>query len=478
MTKIMNHQNMQNGSSRNPISPTDSDRKLLFLSSGSEDQSTIHELRSADWQVTVVEAMSAADKILQNEVFHVAIASIEGVSSESLKKLGNLFTQQTIYWIAITPASMRSDPKLSELISMHCHDFHTHPVDTRQLVGTVGHAHGMAMLRPRLKNEALVETKQVTLIGASEPMRGVVNTLFRAARVNAPTMILGEAGTGKSTAARAIHELSAESKSDYVTVDCSMISADQLMVELLGQERITDDGVRQVIKVGGIESAREGTLHIANIHLMQPELQMQMVKFLETGSFLRVNSTARIDANPRLVLSTDQDMESLIQAKQFREDLYYRMRVLCVELPPLRERVGDLEQLSEHFFERCSSERRSRVKGFSHAAQTAIHRYNWPGNLQELLNRVRRALIMADSNLIQPVDLGLEELEVGNGVISLEKARKQAEGDYIRTALNRNYHNVTETAQQLGVSRVTLYRLMKKYLIDIGTERRREGSEI
>ncbi len=474
----MNDQDQYKNAEQGSLGSNEVERKLLFLSSGSGDQQTIHELRAADWHVSVVETLSAAEEALSGASFHVAVASIDGVSSESLERLNNLFAQQTIYWIAITPASMRTDRAMCELISMHCHDFHTHPVDNRQLVGTVGHAHGMAMLRPQSDNAPLVETKQVTLIGNSDPMRSVVNTIHRASRVNAPTMILGEPGTGKSTAARAIHELSSEAEQDFVSIDCSMIAPELLMIELFGQERITDDGVRQVIKVGGVETARDGTLHLANVHLLQPELQMQMVRFLETGSFQRVDSSARIDASPRLILSTDQDMEELIQAKQFREDLYYRMRVLCVEIPPLRERIADLEQLSEHFFERCSTERRSKVKGFSHAAHTAMHRYNWPGNLQELLNRVRRALIMADSNLIQPADLGLEELEVGNGVISLEMARKRAEGDYIRTALNRNYHNVTETAQQLGVSRVTLYRLMKKYHIDIGTERRRDGSEV
>lgn len=450
------------------------DRRLLFLSSGSADQETIQELQRANWQISVVETISAAEQQLGNDDFQVAVASIDGISLESLDRLGALFARQALYWIAITPASMRQDPAVGELISTHCHDYHTHPVNTRALVGTVGHAHGMAMLRPRSQSASLVKTDNINLISASEPMRNVVNTLYRAARVNAPTMILGEPGTGKSTCAQTIHELSAEAGNDFVTIDCSMIAAEQMAIDLFGQERITDDGVRQVTKVGGIETAREGTLHVANVHLMPAELQMQMVRFLETGSFQRVDSSARIDANPRLVLSSDQDMEALIQEKAFREDLYYRMRVLCVELPPLRERIGDLEQLAEHFFERCSGERRSKVKGFSHAAQTAMHRYHWPGNLQELLNRVRRALIMADSNMIQAADMGLEDLEVGNGIVSLEVARMQAEGEYIRTALNRNYHNVTETAQQLGVSRVTLYRLMKKYHIDIGTERRRE----
>lgn len=469
----MNQQDMQKNST-----PSHANRKLMFLSSGSTDQATIHELRTADWQVTIVETISAAEKALTTEEFHVAVASIEGVTSDSLGRLGELFAQGSIYWIAITPASMRGDLDLGELISKHCHDFHTHPVDTRQLVGTVGHAHGMAMLRPQIKKQAFIQSNKVTLIGASAPMESVINTLNRAARVNAPTMISGEVGTGKSTAARAIHELSAEAGNDFVSIDCSMIKAEQLNSELFGQERITESGIRQVVKVGGIEAARGGTLHLANVHLMPPALQMQMVRFLETGSFQRVDSSARIDANPRLVLSTDQDMEELVQAQKFREDLYYRMRVLSVEMPPLRERTTDLERLSEHFFERCSAERGSKVKGFSHAAQTAIHRHDWPGNLQELLNRVRRALIMADSNLIQPIDLGLEELEIGSGIISLEKARKQAEGEYIRGALSRNYHNVTETAQQLEVSRVTLYRLMKKYHIDIGTERRREGDSI
>lgn len=458
-------------SSQSPL-VNDAPRRLFFLSSGSGDQPAIDKLRASDWDVEVCENAERANTLISEGDFRVAIASIDGFSSNQNNALHKLFANHAIYWIAIVPPVLRGNPQFVETIGQHFHDFHTHPVNVDALAGTVGHAFGMAMLQPSRVPRQLIDLVGVNLIGDSPVMHSVLQSLQRAARVNAPTLILGESGSGKSVAARAIHALSEQSEHDFLELDCSLIPTEMFEIELFGEERITADGVRQVARVGVLEAANNSTLHLANITSLNHDAQTRILRFLETGSFSRVNSSARLDCSPRLVASTQDDIESMVESGQFREDLYYRMRVLCVSLPPLRDRNGDLELLAEHFFRSFTSDRRSRVKGISHAAMAAMHRYSWPGNIRELRNRIRQAMILAKSNLIQPVDLEFDD-DSDTGIISLEKARIKAEGDYIRIALHRNYHNVTETAQQLGVSRVTLYRLMKKYQIDIGTERGR-----
>ncbi len=447
-------------------------RRVFFLSSGSVDESAITKLRESDWEVEVCETAAHAQAVLEQREFHVAVASIDGFSSEQNSALQTLFAKHALYWIAIVPPVLHGNPQFAETIGQHFHDFHTHPVNVDALAGTVGHAFGMAMLQPSSRAAQLITNSGVHLVGECLAMNSVMQTLQRAARVNAPTLILGESGTGKSLSAQAIHALSAQSENEFLELDCSLLPADSFEVEIFGEERITADGVRQVTRVGLLEAAHESTLHLANITSLNHDAQTRILRFLETGSFSRVNSSARLDCAPRLVVSTHDDLEAQVEAGQFREDLYYRMRVLCVNLPPLRERNGDLELLAEYFFTYFTKDRRSRVKGISHAAMAAMHRYAWPGNVRELRNRIRQAMILSKANLLQPADLDLED-DGDNGIISLEQARIKAEGDYIRVALHRNYHNVTETAQQLGVSRVTLYRLMKKYHIDIGTERGR-----
>lgn len=469
----MSIQDSQHNPSENstPLLANAVPRKVFFLSSGSSDQATLADLRAADWEVEVCESIEQADSILGEGDFRVAVASIDGFSSDS-NAMQALFANHAIYWIAIVPPVLRSNPQFVETIGQHFHDFHTHPVNTEALVGTIGHAFGMAMLQPCALPRQLIDLEHVNLIGDCPAMHDVLQSLQRAARVNAPTLILGESGTGKSVAARAIHELSEQSGSEYLELDCSLIPSETFEIELFGEERITADGVRQVARVGMLESAHGSTLHLANITSLNHDAQTRILRFLETGSFSRVNSSARLDCAPRLIVSTQDDIESLVDSGQFREDLYYRLRVLCMTLPPLRQRNGDLELLAEHFFRTFIADRRSRVKGISHAAMAAMHRYPWPGNVRELRNRIRQAMVLAKTNLVQPADLEFDD-NSGTGIVSLEKARIKAEGEYIRIALHRNYHNVTETAQQLGVSRVTLYRLMKKYQIDISTERGR-----
>ena len=447
-------------------------RRVFFLSSGSIDEPAIEKLRASDWEVEVCETAAQAHTLLSDGDYRVAVASIEGFSSRENSALQTLFAQHALYWIAIVPPVLHGNPKFAETIGQHFHDFHTHPVNVDALAGTVGHAFGMAMLQPSNRAARLAAMTEVDLIGDCPAMHSVLQTLQRAARVNAPTLILGESGSGKSLAARAIHALSAQAQNDFLELDCSLVPAESFEVEFFGEERITADGVRQVARVGVLEAAHDSTLHLANITSLSADAQTRILRFLETGSFSRVNSSARLDCAPRLVASTQENLEEIVESGQFREDLYYRMRVLCVNMPPLRERNGDLELLAEYFFKAFTTDRRSRVKGISHAAMAAMHRYHWPGNVRELRNRIRQAMILAKSNLIQPADLEFDD-ESDTGIVSLEQARIKAEGEYIRVALHRNYHNVTETAQQLGVSRVTLYRLMKKYRIDIGTERGR-----
>lgn len=452
-------------------------RRVLFLTEGSIDHQSIEQLRTAGWQVDLAETTAAAEAILskseQNRQHYVGIVSCTSPVSLDIKNLEMLLGRHNLYWIATVSPEMRDRTEFRRLLATHFYDFHTHPVNPEALVGTVGHAYGMTQLSPRIERQPLYSDGRQNLIGASKLMLDHFRNLTKAARVNAPVLISGETGTGKQLSALVIHQLSSRNQNRFIPVNCAASSHQILAQNLFGCERANPGGTREII-VGGIEAAANGTLFLSGLENLPKDLQAQLLEFIEAGHFTRVGGSTAINANPRIIASTNTVLEEMIEQGDFREDLYYLLRVINLEMSPLRERMGDIELLADYFFNKFSSERNSRVRGFSHQSLMALHRHGWPGNVRELENRVRQSLVLCEGHLIQPKDLDLDDSAQPSDIVSLEEARIRAEGEYIRNALHRNYHNVTETAQQLGVSRVTLYRLMKKYNIDIVTERQRE----
>jgi transcriptional regulator with PAS, ATPase and Fis domain len=281
------------------------------------------------------------------------------------------------------------------------------------------------------------------------------------AGVDAPVLITGESGTGKELAALALHERSSRKDKPFVAVNCGALPNGLIQSELFGHEKGAFTGASQR-KIGRIEAAAGGTIFLDEIGDLPLELQVNLLRFLQEKTIERVGGTTSIPVDVRVLAATHVDLEAAVAEGKFREDLYYRLNVLKINTPPLRDRQGDIEVLAKYFFEIFSHEKRRNVKGFSPAALQLMNRYNWPGNVRELISRVRRAMVMCERRLITPKDLDLDKRESQRLVTTLEAARSNAELEAIRNALQKNNSNLTDSARELGVSRVTLYRLIQK----------------
>ncbi len=279
-------------------------------------------------------------------------------------------------------------------------------------------------------------------------------------------LIAGASGTGKELAARAIHERSHRSQGPFIAVNCGALPANLIQSELFGHEKGSFTGAHQR-QIGYIESAEGGTLFLDEIGDLSLDLQSNLLRFLQENTIERIGGRAVIDVDVRIIAATHIDLEKAVDDGAFRDDLYYRLDVLHLKMPDLCEREEDIELLARFFFDKFSRDRQSQLKGFSEAALRAMMDHGWPGNVRELINRVRRAMVMSDKRVISPQDLGFEVAQGERSAITLDAARAEAENEVIHRGLRHTHHNVSRTARELGVSRVTLYRLMQKYQISL-----------
>jgi DNA-binding NtrC family response regulator len=232
--------------------------------------------------------------------------------------------------------------------------------------------------------------------------------------------------------------------------------------ELFGHEKGAFTGASKEGR-GLIEAANGGTIFLDEIGDLSLELQINLLRFLQEKTINRVGSTRCIRVDARVIAATHVDLEKAVAKGRFREDLFYRLNVVPLRVPALRERPTDVGMLAEHFFHQFAAEKGPQLRGFSRSAMVAMGEHQWPGNVRELINRVRRAAVMAEGRLISPIDLGLEERKDDRAWDALEEARTRAERSAISVSLQQAGRNVTEAAKQLGVSRMTLYRLMAKH---------------
>jgi len=275
-------------------------------------------------------------------------------------------------------------------------------------------------------------------------------------------LITGESGTGKELAARAIHERSRRSSGPFIAVNCAALPETLIQSELFGYERGAFTGAQRR-KLGSIESASGGTLFLDEIGDIALDLQVNLLRFLEEGTIQRVGNPNEIPVDVRVIAATHNDMERATAQGRFREDLYFRLNVLRLEMPALRERGTDLEVLAQFFFRRFRGETSQKVRGFSPEALQAIAEYDWPGNVRELINRVRRAMVMCEGRLIRPADLALASRSRPVSLLTLDEVRAEAEREAILRALKATGYNLSQTARALAISRPRLYRLMAQY---------------
>ena len=343
----------------------------------------------------------------------------------------------------------------------------------KEIVGNPGKGvrHSTATAERQSPAPAGDETASGYMVGASPAMLRLFEAIRRYATSSAPVLIMGESGTGKELAARAIHERSSWAKGPFVPINCGALPTTLIASELFGYEKGAFTGAAGR-RIGRIESAEGGTVFLDEIGDLPLETQVHLLRFLQEKTIERVGGNTSITVNSRIIAATNVNLRDAVAKGRFREDLYYRLNVLNLVMPPLRERGDDIMLLARFFLQQFAKEIGCDISDFSAEAQAAIVTHPWPGNVRELIACVRRAVVMADGSSIRASDLGLasgetQEIAPERG---LGKARAEAEAQLVRSALEHNRFHVKKTASELGVSRVTLYRLIQKH--DIKIDRR------
>lgn len=356
--------------------------------------------------------------------------------------------------------------KAVKAVAMGAYDFYQKPVEVNTLRLIVGRAMHIAKLEE--ENRRLTTQTQSPLDGivaASESMLRVCRMVEKVAPTNATTLLLGESGTGKELLARALHRLSNRAEGPFIAINCASIPENLLESELFGFEKGAFTGaVKQT--PGKVELANGGTLFLDEIGDMPITLQAKLLRFLQERIVERLGGRTEIPVDVRVVSATNQDLSAAIAESRFREDFYYRVSEITIDIPPLREREGGRLLLARHLLAKYAKSEGRALRGFSPDAQNAIEGYEWPGNVREMENKIKAAVIMAEGKFVTGADLGFfTPIDGGLDSINLRAVRQQAETSAVKQALIRSSGNVSKAAELLGVTRPTLYDLMQKYEI-------------
>lgn len=302
------------------------------------------------------------------------------------------------------------------------------------------------------------------MVGTSPAIRTVLDVVRKVANTEMPVLITGETGTGKELTAQAIHARSFRKHGPFVPINCGAIPETLLESELFGHERGAFTGAVQQ-KKGKLEAAAGGTLFLDELGDLLPALQVKLLRFLQEGTFERVGGHETLHVDARVIAATNVDLKAAIDKNLFREDLYYRLGVLHIHLPPLRDREEDTILMAMVFLKQAAGTYRKPICGYTLQAVDALRAYSWPGNVRELSNRVRRAVVMAEGMEITPhdLDLAVEELPAVDSLDSLRAAHRRIEMELLVKAISLHRGNMTRMARDLEVSRSTLYRKLRAY---------------
>jgi two-component system NtrC family response regulator len=354
-------------------------------------------------------------------------------------------------------------------IALGAYDFYRKPVDIDDLgliVARAFHLHEIERENRRLEAAGGDTTTVLgSIITAAPEMMKVARTIERVAPADVSVMLLGASGTGKELLARAVHDLSPRRRGEFIAINCAAIPENLLEAELFGYERGAFTGAVKTTP-GKIEQAQGGTLFLDEVGDIPLPLQVKLLRCLQERVIERIGGRSPIAVDTRIVCATHQDLDSMIAAGSFRDDLYYRLAEIVVAIPSLAERPGDAVLLARHFTARFARTMNPKVQGLSPDAAEAIDGHAWPGNVRELENRIKRAVIMADGRAIGAADLDLRPAANGpeeQRPINLRAAREVADRRAIRQALARSDNNISSAAKLLGISRPTLYDLIKQY---------------
>ena len=381
---------------------------------------------------------------------------------EGLATLSDLLSLNPLVKVVIVSGQGEKENAL-RAIGSGAYDFLAKPVDMEELKFLLKRCFHTARLEKEYgEMQRLIRGDSFEgVVGESAPMRSVFDSIRKVATTDAPVLILGESGTGKEMAAKAIHQRSSRKDGPFVAINCGAIPESLLESELFGHEKGAFTGAH-VQRKGRIEMAGEGTLFLDEIGEIPLLLQVKLLRFLQEQTIERVGGRQSIQINTRVIAATNADLKKGMSTGKFREDLYYRLAVVQIVQPPLRERDNDIRILAQYFLNRFAAEVHKSSLTFDAEAIRAMNKYPWPGNVRELENCVRRAVIMAEGKRVTAKDLELDPTGLGVNVVTLKDAREAVERQMVQQALKKHGGKIAPAAVELGLSRPTLYELMDK----------------
>ena len=464
-------------------------RKLILFQQPSFGDEICNELSARNWDVYVATDFQKASDLIDEHKFLVGLCLIDEmcnntkcligknclinkcINTQELTHLYSLFNIHShINWVMGLPneCTQKMAPDFSEikLLAEYCHDYITFPVDIGRLLMALNQAYGMNEICPDFQNDIDDYPSTFGIIGNSPPMQSLFKLLKKVAKEDCSVLIEGETGTGKELIANAIHNHSSRSKNPIVAINCGAFPKELIQAELFGYEKGAFTGANQR-RIGQIESAQGGTLFLDEVGDLPFDQQINLLRFLEDRTITRVGGVEKIPINARIIAATHVDLKEAVRKKEFREDLYYRLRVLQMKTPPLRERENDIELLAWYFFNKFSANQTYQAKGFHADTLYLLKNYEWPGNVRELMNCIRCGLVMSENHLLKPNDLGIDRRSKSRMLQTLDEARNLADRDSINFGLRHANNNVSRTAETLGISRASLYRLLDKHSITV-----------
>ncbi len=338
--------------------------------------------------------------------------------------------------------------------------------ELKVIVRRAFHLHGIEEENRKLRQALDRKSGPLTgIIGQCPAMVQVFSTIRKVATSDVAVLVQGESGTGKELVARAIHAASPRREGEFVAINCGAIPENLLESELFGHEKGAFTGAHARIQ-GKVEYAQGGTLFLDEIGELPSQLQVKLLRFLQDKTIQRVGGREELHVDARIVAATNRQLPEEIKSGKFREDLYYRIGVVTIALPPLRERKEDITVLAALFLMRFAEEFRKRIKGFSAAAMEQMESYAWPGNVRELENKIQRAVILSEGPLVEPQDMGFPQrsaVPAAMPAATLKDARDRVERQMVILAMDRRRGNIAQAAEDLGISRPTFYDIMKKH---------------
>ena len=443
--------------------------KILIVDDDETIRSQMRWALFRDYEVLEAGDRLSALKIMDSEHPSVVLLDL-GLppqprdATEGLQALCEIIGKDsTIKVIMVTGNTERGNAL--KAIELGAFDFFTKPPAIDEVRIVVKRA--LKMLELERENRALKKEAEAEgmsgLLGASLPMQEVFQTIRKVAMTDVPILILGESGTGKELVAKALHRLSNRRDGPFVVINCGAIPENLLESELFGHEKGAFTGA-DTRRQGRIEYAEGGTLFLDEIGDLSLSLQVKLLRFLQEYIIERVGGREPIQLDVRVLAATNKDLKQAVEAGQFREDLYFRLGVVTISMPPLKERGDDVYLLSRAFLHHYKGAFKRDIKGFSEDAINALAEHRWPGNVRELENRIKRAVVMTEGEMIIPRDLDLQStMSMESPSPSLKEARDKVEKELIQKALLRHGGVVVRAAEGLGITRQTLTDLIKKY---------------